>query len=103
MFPVYPSIQAIEKTLEGEDMQYIGPIAEKYLRKYTTKSDADKTNGLYDEKGKFYVGNKLAILVDNDIIVSREEYDGTPGLWELIVSKKNQKRILMRIKRIIRS
>ena len=88
VFPAYPSIQAVEKPLEGEDAQYIRPRAEKYLRKYTTKSDADTTFGLYDEKGTFYIGNKLAIIVDNDIIIGRDEYDGTPGLWELIVSKK---------------
>ena len=30
-FPAYPSIQASEKPLEGEDTQYIGGLAEKYL------------------------------------------------------------------------
>ena len=32
-FPAYPSIQAVEEPLEGEDTQYIGEVAEKYLRK----------------------------------------------------------------------
>ena len=54
---------------------------ENYLRKFTTKSEADTTHGLYDKGGKFYIGN-------NDIIVSKDEYDGTPGLWELTVSKE---------------
>ena len=32
-FPAYPSIQATEKPLEGEDTQYIGEVAEKYCKK----------------------------------------------------------------------
>ena len=31
-FPAYPSIQASEKPLEEEDTQYIGEVAEKYLK-----------------------------------------------------------------------
>ena len=86
-FPAYPSIQATEKPLEGEDMQYIGEVAEKYLRKFATKDEADRTYKLYDRDRKFYIGNKLAIIVDNDLVVGKDEYEGTPGLWELIVSK----------------
>ena len=74
-FPAYPSIQASEKPLEGEDMQYIGEVAENYLRKFTTKGEADKTYGLYDKAGKFYIGNKLTIIVDNDLVVGKDEYD----------------------------
>ena len=91
-FPAYPSIQASEKPLEGEHTQYIGEVAEKYLRKFATKSEADTTYGLYDRKGNFYIGNKPVVIIDNNIEVDgEEEYEGTPGtpgLWELIVSKK---------------
>ena len=87
-FPAYPSIQAFEKPLEGEETQSIGEVAEKYLRKFTAKGEADRTYGLYDKGGKFYIGNKLAIIVDNDLVVGKDEYEGTPGLWELIVSKE---------------
>ena len=72
-FPAYPSIQAFEKPLEGEDTQYIGEVAEKYLKKFTTKDEADRTYGLYDKAGKFYIGNKLAIIVDNDLVVGKDE------------------------------
>ena len=44
-FPAYPSIQASEKPLEGEEMQSIGEVAEKYLRKFAAKDKADKTYG----------------------------------------------------------
>ena len=97
----YPSIQAFEKPLEGEETQFIGDLAEKYLRKFATKNEADKTYGLYDKGGKFYIGEKLAIIVDNDLVVGRDEYEGTPGLWELIVSKE-PKNIMKRITRIMR-
>ena len=90
-FPAYPSIQASEKPLEGEDTQYIGGVAEKYLRKFATKGEADTTYGLYDRHGKFYIGNKPVVIIDNNIVVDDEEYEGTPGLWELIVSKEPDK------------
>ena len=86
-FPAYPSIRAFEKPLEGEDTQYMGEVAEKYLRKFATKDEADKTFGLYDRHGNFYIGNKPVVIIDNNIVFEDEEYEGTPGLWELIVSK----------------
>ena len=86
-FPAYPSIQASEKPLEGEDTQYIGEVAEKYLRKLPTKGEADTTYGLYVRHGNFYIGKKPVVIIDNNIVVEGEEYEGTLGLWELIVSK----------------
>ena len=79
---------AFEKPLEGEEMQQIEEVAEKYLKKFTTKDEADRTYGLYDKDGKFYIGKKLAIIVDNDLVVGSDVYKGTPGLWELILSKE---------------
>ena len=85
-FPAYPSIQAFEELIEGEEgAPYIGEIAKTYRRKFTTKDEADRTYGLYDKAGKFYIDNKLAIIVDNDLVVGKDEYEGTSGLWELIV------------------
>ena len=88
-FSAYPSIQASEKPLEGENTQFIGKVAEKYLRKFAAKEKTDKTYELYDRhgNGNFYIGNKPVVIVDNNIVVDGEEYEGTPGLWELIVSK----------------
>ena len=80
-------IQAVEEPPEGEDMQYIREVAEKYLRKFATKSEADRTYGLHDTDGNFYIGNKPVVIKDNDIIVADKKYEGTSGLWELIVSK----------------
>ena len=90
-FPAYPSIQASEKKTIEEDTQFIGKLAEKYLRKFAEKSEVDKTYGLYDKDGKFYIGNKLAIIVDNDLVVGKDEYEGTRCLWELIVLREPKK------------
>ena len=101
-FPAYPSMQAFKEPLEGEDTQYIGEVAEKYLRKFLAKEEVDRMYGLHDKDGIFHIGNKLAIIVDNDLIVGKDEYEGTPCLWELIVSK-NRRILLVRITRITRS
>ena len=83
-FPAFPSIQA---PTGEEDTQYIGAVAEKYLRKFVTKSEADITYGLYDRNGNVYIGNKPVVIIDNNIVVDDKEYEGTLGLWELNVSK----------------
>ena len=59
-FPQFPSITAYDD--DGEDVEdvFIGDIAEQYLRKFDTVSGADKTFGLRDKDGKFYIGNKEA-------------------------------------------
>ena len=73
-FPAYPSIQASKEPLEGEDAQYIGDLARKYLGKFTTKDEADRTFGLYEKDKKNYIGDKLAIIVNNDLVVGKDEY-----------------------------
>ena len=89
-FPAYLSIEGFHQEEEEEqhpDTQFIGPIAQEYLRKFATKSESDRTYGLYDKNGNFYIGNKPVTIVDDNIIVDGEEYQGTPGLWELIIAK----------------
>ena len=86
-FPAYPSIQASEGEETVVAPYFIGDIAESYIGKFTTKAEADRTYGLYNRKGKFYIGNKPVVINDNNIVVDDEEYEGTPGRWELIVSK----------------
>ena len=85
-FLAYPSIQASEEETFVAPY-FIGDIAESYLRKFATKAEADRTFGLYDRKSKFYIGNKPVVLKEDNIVVENEDYEGTPGLWELIVSK----------------
>ena len=92
-FPAFPSIEAYDKPIEGKDTQFIGDVAEKALRKYTTGDEADRKYGIYDKNGVFYIGNKQVVIKGNDIIVEGKEYKGTSGLWGLIVDKDPVKNI----------
>ena len=56
-------------------------------------SGADKTFGLRDKDGKFYIGNKEAKIRDNNIIFGDKTYTGTPGQWELIVARSADDKI----------
>ena len=85
-FPQYPSIAAYDDDGGEEGKAVIGNIAEKYLRKFASTSGTDKTFGLRDKDGKFYIGSKEAKIKENNIIVGEKEYAGTPGLCELIVA-----------------
>ena len=87
-FPQFPSITAYDDD-DGEEEEdvFIGDIVEQYLRKFATVSGADKTFGLRDKDGKFYIGNKEAKIKEDNIIVGNKEYAGIPGLWELIVAR----------------
>ena len=72
---------------DDEPPEMLGKIAESYLRKFATK-DADKTYSIYDKSGSFFIGDAKVGVIDNNIIVGDKEYQGTPGLWELIVMNK---------------
>ena len=85
-FPQFPSITAYGDDGEEEEDVFIGDIAEQYLRLFASKSGTDKTFGLRDKDGKFYIGNKEAKIKKNNIIVGDKEYAGIPGLWELVVA-----------------
>ena len=61
-------------------MMFIGDIAEEYLRKFANKAGVDKTFGLYDKNGKFFIGNMEVEVIDNDLKVGDKLYKGTPGL-----------------------
>ena len=58
-FSQFPSITAYDDDDDEEEEDvFIGDIVEQYLRKFATMSEADKTFGLRDKDGKFYIGNK---------------------------------------------
>ena len=67
---------------------YIGEIAEQYLRKFASKQEVDKTFGLYDKGGKFYIGDSPITISGDNITIKGKEYLGTPGLWELLVMRE---------------
>ena len=59
-FPQFPFITTYDDDGEQEENVFIGDIAEQYLRKFASKSGTDKTFGLRDKDGKFYIENKEA-------------------------------------------
>ena len=65
---------------------FIGDIAKQYFRKFASVSGTDKTFGLREKDGKFYIGNREAKIKESNIILDDKEYVGTPGLWELIMA-----------------
>ena len=90
----YPSIQAAEED-ESLDtsMMILGPVAEKYLRQFASKEEVDKTFGLYDKDGEFFIGDSPVKIEADDITVKDKLYQGTPGLWELLIMKAPDKNV----------
>ena len=67
------------------------------MQKFASVSGADKTSGLRDKDGKFYIGNKEAKIKENNIIVGNKEYASTHGLWELIVARSPYDKIFTNV------
>ena len=88
MFPAYPSI-----TLPKEDVLELGSTASTALKRSLTKEGVDKTYGIRDDDGKFFIGTKEVKIKGNNIIIDDSMYRGTPGLWELIVSRNPNKNL----------
>ena len=74
-----------EEEEEEDDEELVGEIAFKYLN----KENRDVKFGIRKEKDQHYIGKTHVIIYDNDIIIkdSGERFEGTTGLWELIMSK----------------
>ena len=76
-----------EEEKEEEEDESVGEIAKSYLK--IPPHSRDKTFGIRKEKGHHYIGGEHVIIFNNDIIIkdNGERFEGTPGLWELIMSK----------------
>ena len=74
-----------EEEEEEDDEELVGEIAYEFLN----KPFSDKTFGIRKEKGDHYIGNQHVIIKDNNIFLPKynERFEGTAGLWELIMSK----------------
>ena len=73
-----------EEEEDEEDEVLVGEIAEEYLK----DPNRDTTFGIRNVEGLYYIGNKQATIVNNNIIVGDEKFKGTRGLWELLMAKK---------------
>ena len=79
-----------EETEEEEKKKDVGSLAKSYLI-YAMGKDSDRSFGIYpDENNRPKIGSKRLIVKGNDIVIDDKTYPGTPGLWELIVSKDPQ-------------
>ena len=79
----FPPKQPIGEASGEEKSLGIDEIAKKYLK----DPNCDTTFGIRDEEGLYYIGNKQATIVNNNIIIGDEKFVGAPGLWQLIMSK----------------
>ena len=70
---------------EEDDKELIGEIAYDFLN----RPNRDTNFGIRKEKGHHYIGNQHVIIKENNIFLPKfnERFDGTRGLWELIMSK----------------
>ena len=85
---IQPLGKATEEEEEEEEEELVGEIAYKFLN----RPNRDPDFGIRKEKGDHYIGNQHVIVENNDIIIPKlnERFEGTPGLWELIISKNPQ-------------
>ena len=82
-----PKEEEEEKDEPDEDEDgTIGEIAKEYLN--IPHEIHDTTLGVCKKGDHHYIGNKHVIIKDDDIIVDGEYYEGSPGLWELLMLKK---------------
>ena len=68
-----------------ENLLDFGEIAEDYLQ--TPLPSRDTTFGIREKEGLYYIGNQQATIYNNNIIIGDEKFEGTPGLWELVMAK----------------
>ena len=90
-----PQLPAIAEAPEEEDedaeesVMRVWKIAHQYLIDYAAKQNVDKTFGIYKNPRdkQYYVGNTPIDIRENNLVVGDKENRGTPGSWELIISK----------------
>ena len=61
----------------------LGPLVQKYIG----STDVDKTYGIIKKNDKLFMGETEVKVNNNDIMVDDVTYEGTPGLWNLIMEK----------------
>ena len=80
----FPTTQPLGEASGEKKPLDLGEIAKEYLK----DPNRDTTFGIRNVEGLYYIGNKQATVVNNNIIVGNEKFKGTHGLWELLMSKK---------------
>ena len=76
-----------QKAITGPDLE-----TEDIATKYIGNKDSDTVYGIRKEGTKLYMGEKEVKLNDKkDFIIDDVTYEGTPGLWDLIMEKNRGK------------
>ena len=81
--------QDIDSQPRSKQRRIYGPLAESFLQKYMDPkmSQIDTAFGIRYEDGDWMIGNKRIKIDGDDITINGDVYDGTPGLWSLIMDK----------------
>ena len=86
-------VPAVEMTQE-QRKKILGPVASEAFEKYTTLEGADKVFGMVKKGKYYYIGDKPIKIKGDNIIIDDQEYTGTSGLWELIISNNPQEGVI---------
>jgi hypothetical protein len=94
-------ISAPEPSLEAPQSSILfGDIASKYMNSLMA-GDTDTTFGIHTKDGQqpgtFFIGNKHVQIAGNDLIIKGKMYEGTEGLWNLIMNKEIEDEYLLRM------
>ena len=86
---IQPTAPPLETEERGEELMNVGPIVAEYLEKYIDPEEVDTTFGIHlDKEQNLKVGNEKVEVDGNDLIIGGGKYEGTRGLWELIVTNE---------------
>jgi len=87
--PWVPELEGQAEALPAPDYgpMNVGPLATKYLAKWTDKDLGDKTYGPKGITGNLKLGNANFETDGNAMIINEKRYEGTKGLWELVMKK----------------
>ena len=85
---IQPAAPPLETGERDEELMNVGPIAAEYIEKYIDPEEVDNTFGIYVDGGTWKIGNENVVVDGNDLFIGEEKYEGTRGLWELIVMKE---------------
>ena len=83
----FPHTQPLGEASGESTPENLGETAYDYLHEMPPNL-RDTTFGIRKEKGLYHIGNKQVTIADNNIMVDDEKFVGTPGIWELLMSKK---------------
>ena len=86
-------VPAVEMTQE-QRKKILGSVASEAFEKYTTLEGADKVFGMVKKGKYYYIGDKPIKIKGDNIIIDDQEYTGTSGLWELIISNNPQEGVI---------